>query len=158
MQEAQNLEFKRMAVHNNRLEEDTLQDSNEELLEKLLLLENDHLERAAILLFHPKPERWVSNAFVKIGFFADDHANLRHHDEVHGTLFDQVFNTIEVLKLKYLKAVISYDGIVRQERFPVPLEARQVFEKLKAEGQDHSNIPWNTVIGMRNALVHDYTP
>lgn len=123
MQEAQNLEFKRMAVHNNRLEEDTLQDSNEELLEKLLLLENDHLKRAAILLFHPKPERWVSNAFVKIGFFADDHANLRHHDEVHGTLFDQVFNTIEVLKLKYLKAVISYDGIVRQERFPVPLEA-----------------------------------
>lgn len=68
--------FKRMAVHNNRLEEDTLQDSNEELLEKLLLLENGQLKRAAILLFHPKPERWVSNAFVKIGFFADDHANL----------------------------------------------------------------------------------
>lgn len=115
--------FKRMAVHNNRLEEDTLQDSNEELLDKLLLLENGQLKRAAILLFHPKPERWVSNAFIKIGFFADDHANLLHHDEVHGTLFDQVFNTIEVLKLKYLKAAISYDGIVRQERFPVPLEA-----------------------------------
>lgn len=37
-----------------------------------------------------------------------------------------------------------------------PNEARQVFEKLKAEGQDHSNIPWNKVVGMRNALVHDY--
>lgn len=38
----------------------------------------------------------------------------------------------------------------------VPGEARQVFEKLKAEGQDHSDIPWGKVIGMRNALVHDY--
>lgn len=38
----------------------------------------------------------------------------------------------------------------------VPTDTRQVFEKLKAEGQDHSNIPWNKVIGMRNALVHDY--
>lgn len=37
-----------------------------------------------------------------------------------------------------------------------PNEARQVFEKLKAEGQDRSNIPWNKVVGMRNALVHDY--
>ena len=37
-----------------------------------------------------------------------------------------------------------------------PPEARQVFSKLKAEGQDHSQIPWNQVVGMRNALVHDY--
>ena len=36
-----------------------------------------------------------------------------------------------------------------------PPEARQVFAKLKAEGQDHSQIPWNQVVGMRNALVHD---
>lgn len=38
----------------------------------------------------------------------------------------------------------------------VPAEARQVFEKLRAEGQDTSRIPWNKVVGMRNALVHDY--
>lgn len=38
----------------------------------------------------------------------------------------------------------------------VPEEARRVFEKLKAVGQDHSEIPWHKVIGMRNALVHDY--
>ncbi|NLY16085.1 MAG: DUF86 domain-containing protein [Gammaproteobacteria bacterium] len=37
-------------------------------------------------------------------------------------------------------------------------EAWQVFAKLKAEGQDHSQIPWNQVVGMRNALVHDYIP
>lgn len=38
----------------------------------------------------------------------------------------------------------------------VPSEARQTFEKLKAEGFDHSGIPWQQVVGMRNALVHDY--
>lgn len=38
----------------------------------------------------------------------------------------------------------------------VPAEARQVFEKLKAEGKDDSDIPWRVVIGMRNALVHGY--
>lgn len=38
----------------------------------------------------------------------------------------------------------------------IPTDTRQSFEKLKAEGQDNSDIPWNKVIGMRNALVHDY--
>lgn len=37
-----------------------------------------------------------------------------------------------------------------------PADARHAFEKLKAEGLDNTNIPWNKVIGMRNALVHDY--
>lgn len=115
--------FKRMAVHNGRLSEDALQDSNAVLLEKLRLIENQQLKRAAVLLFHADPECLVTNAYIKIGFFADEHANLLHHDEVHGNLFDQVFNTIEVLKLKYFKAAVSYEGIVRQERFPVPLEA-----------------------------------
>lgn len=115
--------FKRMAVHNGRLSEATLQDSDSIRLEKLRLIENQQLKRAAVLLFHADPECLVTNAYIKIGFFADEHANLMHHDEVHGNLFDQVFNTIEVLKLKYFKGMVSYDGIVRQERFPVPLEA-----------------------------------
>lgn len=38
----------------------------------------------------------------------------------------------------------------------IPNDARQAFEKLKAEGIDTSDIPWQQVIGMRNALVHDY--
>ena len=34
-------------------------------------------------------------------------------------LFTQVETAIEVLKLKYLKARISYNGLYRQERFPL---------------------------------------
>ena len=38
----------------------------------------------------------------------------------------------------------------------VPSESRQAFAKLAAMGADHSGTPWNKVIGLRNALVHDY--
>jgi uncharacterized protein YutE (UPF0331/DUF86 family) len=37
----------------------------------------------------------------------------------------------------------------------VPSESRQAFAKLVAMGEDHSGTPWNKVIGLRNALVHD---
>lgn len=83
--------FKRMAVHNSRLDEAVLKDSDAVLLENLRLVENGKIKRDALLLFHPDPECVVTNAYIKIGYFADDHANLRYHDEVHGDLFDQVF-------------------------------------------------------------------
>ena len=38
----------------------------------------------------------------------------------------------------------------------VPSDARQAFAKLQSLGHDMSGIPWNKVIGLRNALVHDY--
>lgn len=38
----------------------------------------------------------------------------------------------------------------------VPSDARQAFAKLHSLGRDDSGIPWNKVIGLRNALVHDY--
>ncbi len=37
-----------------------------------------------------------------------------------------------------------------------PSDARQSFAKLHSLGHDASGIPWNKVIGLRNALVHDY--
>ena len=38
-------------------------------------------------------------------------------------MFHQVKNTLDLLLTKYLKAVISYEGIVRVETFPVPRAA-----------------------------------
>ncbi len=40
-----------------------------------------------------------------------------------GNLFTQIENTIEVLKLKYLRALISYDELYRNESYPVPMAA-----------------------------------
>ena len=54
-------------------------------LDKLNLLDGNMLKRAAVLLFHRNPEKWITGSFVKIGFFETD-ADLRYQDEVHGSL------------------------------------------------------------------------
>ncbi|CAM3402475.1 type VII toxin-antitoxin system HepT family RNase toxin [Halomonas lysinitropha] len=38
----------------------------------------------------------------------------------------------------------------------VPSDARKAFDKLRSLDHDTSQIPWNKVVGLRNALVHDY--
>lgn len=48
------------------------------------------------------------------------------------------------------KQTLKAQGVV------VPNEARQAFDKLKSLGQDNTDIPWTKVVGIRNALVHDY--
>lgn len=114
--------FRKKGVKSNRLSEDVLTDSNELLLNNLKLTDGDYLKRAAVSLFHPDPEKFVTNAYVKIGFFESD-SELRFQDEVHGNLFEQVEKTMELLFTKYIKAMISYDDIYRIETFEYPKEA-----------------------------------
>lgn len=114
--------FRKKGVKSNRLSEDALTDSNELLLNNLKLNDGDYLKRAAVLLFHPDPEKFVTNAYIKIGFFESD-SDLRFQDEVHGNLFEQVEKTMELLFTKYIKAMISYDDIYRIETFEYPKEA-----------------------------------
>lgn len=114
--------FRKKGVKSNRLNEDVLTDGNELLLNNLKLTDGDYLKRAAVLLFHPDPEKFVTNAYVKIGFFESD-SDLRFQDEVHGNLFEQVEKTMELLFTKYIKAMISYDDIYRIETFEYPKEA-----------------------------------
>ncbi len=64
--------FRKKGVKSNRISEDVLTDSNELLLNNLKLTDGDYLKRAAVLLFHPDPEKFVTNAYVKIGFFESD--------------------------------------------------------------------------------------
>lgn len=99
-----------------------LMDDNHELLEKLRLYKGDYLKRATALLFHPDPERYVTGAFVKIGFFREG-MDLVYQDEVHGNLFQQIVKLMDLLCTKYMKAIITYEGIQRVETLPVPREA-----------------------------------
>ena len=92
------------------------------VLENLKLIERSLLKRAAVLLFHPDPEKFVTGAFIKIGYFQSD-TELIFQDEVHGNLFEQVEKTIEILFTKYIKAIISYEGIHRIETYEYPKEA-----------------------------------
>ncbi len=111
--------FRELARQSRRLDATILRESAPGLIEKLHLLVGSYLKRAALLLFHPDPERFVTGAYVKIGFFRTN-ADLLYHDEIHGDLFSQVEKTIELLITKYLKAGISYQGIQRMETLPVP--------------------------------------
>jgi len=115
--------FRQQAINSQRLPEAILQDSTELLLERLRLTQGNGLKRAAALLFHPDPERFITAAQIKIGAFGTSDADLRHQDEITGNLFTQVETAIEALKLKHLKAMISYDGLYRRERYPLPMAA-----------------------------------
>ncbi|WP_312717037.1 ATP-binding protein [Sphingobacterium multivorum] len=114
--------FRQRGFKNKRLSEDSLIDRDEHLLENLKLIENGYLKRAAILLFHPDPEKYMTGAYVKIGYFEGE-TDLIFQDEVHGNLFEQVERTIDLLFTKYIKALISYDGIHRNETYEYPKEA-----------------------------------
>lgn len=111
--------FRGKAKKSGRIHEDLLDDPDAVLLEKLRLTENGYFKRAALLLFGKDPEKLISGAYVKIGFFRT-HSALLYHDEIHGDLFSQLETVLELLYTKYLKARITYDGLQRIETFPVP--------------------------------------
>ena len=114
--------FKKRAIISKRLDESILTENNINILENLRLIEKRYLKRASILLFHPDPEQYFTGAFVKIGYFQSD-TELVFQDEVNGNLFEQVEKTIEILFTKYIKAIISYEGIHRVETYEYPKDA-----------------------------------
>ena len=111
--------FRKKAAKSQRLSAELLAEPDAVLLDKLKLFENGYLKRAAVMLFHDDPERVVTGAYVKVGYFRTD-SDLLYHDEIHGDLFSQVERTVDLLLTKYLRAGISYEGIQRIEAFPVP--------------------------------------
>ena len=114
--------FKKRAIVSKRIDESVLTERNINILENLRLTEKPYLKRAAILLFHPDPEKYFTGAYIKIGYFQTD-TELIFHDEVKGNLFEQVEKTIEILFTKYIKAIISYEGIHRVETYEYPKDA-----------------------------------
>ncbi|MDR2908048.1 MAG: putative DNA binding domain-containing protein [Bacteroidales bacterium] len=114
--------FKEKGIDSNRLDEKCRKDTPEQLLENLNLLEDGKLKRAALMLFHPNPEKFATGAYIKIAFFRSD-SDLSYQDTVHGNLFEQVEKTMELLLTKYTRAIISYRGLSRIETHEYPKEA-----------------------------------
>lgn len=117
--------FRREAAKSNRVDADILNDTTEHLLYDLRLIDDDtkQLSRAAVLLFHPDPERYVRGAYIKIGFFRNDNEDLAFQDEVHGSLMEQIDKAMDLIKTKYLIYSISYQGVSRRETPQFPVEA-----------------------------------
>ena len=111
--------LKKRGIQTKRLDEDVFNESPQTLLDKLRLSENEYLTRAAALLFHPDPEKFVTGAYVKIGYFRSE-TDLRFQDEIHGYLFEQVEKTMDLLLSKYSEAQVRYEGIARVEEYFYP--------------------------------------
>lgn len=114
--------FKKESVRSQRMAYDDVNGSRHDLLDMLHLYEGKYLKRAAVLLFYPDPERFITGAYVKIGYFIND-ADLQYQDEVHGSLFKQVSVTLDLLTTKYTKANIRYEGVQRIDELPYPVSA-----------------------------------
>ncbi|MDR3188466.1 MAG: putative DNA binding domain-containing protein [Prevotellaceae bacterium] len=114
--------FKEKGIKSNRIDEDCSNDTPFQVLENLKFVDKNLLSRAAIMLFHPDPEKFVSGAYINIGFFRTD-SDLLFQDEVHGNLFEQVEKTMDFLLTKYTKALISYEGLTRVEAYEYPKDA-----------------------------------
>lgn len=112
--------FRKNASESNRVSKEDLKVNTTLLLEKLhLKADNTYLKRAVGLVFYHDPEKYITGSYIKIGFFRTDD-DLVYQDEIHGNLFDQVNKCMDLLLTKYLKANISYKGLNRIEKFPIP--------------------------------------
>jgi len=94
----------------------------ESVLTKLDLLKGSQIKKAALLLFGTRPQKFYLQSQVKIGKFLTD-TEIITNDIVEGNLFEQVENTLEVLRSKYLVSHITYEEIHRREILEYPYEA-----------------------------------
>ncbi len=116
--------FKEKAVRNGRLTDDEVKVSNTILMDNLHLIDEDgYLIRAAMLAFYQDPERWVTGAYIKVGYFGESDSDLQYQDEVHGPLIEQADKAVELVYTKYLKALVTYEGIQRTEQYMFHKEA-----------------------------------
>lgn len=92
------------------------------ILKKLNLLDGSKFKRAAILLFGNDSQKFYPSAYLKIGKFLTE-ADLQTSDVVEGNLFEQLGNALEILRTKYLKSEIKFEGIHRREILEYPHEA-----------------------------------
>ena len=114
--------FRKKAAKSKRVPHEILNDTNENILRSLGMYSGKLFSRAAIISFGKNPEKLISGAFVKIGFFRTD-TDLLFHDEIHGNLFAQVEKTLDLLLTKYIKANIAYEKHTRVETYEYPEDA-----------------------------------
>lgn len=126
--------YRKKSVYNGRHTQGEVSVSDEQIISDLKLIDESSetdgkLMRAAVLLFHSDPERFVTGASIKIGYFAPEGAyganksdDVIYHDEIHGPLILQADKAVDMLYTKYLKALVSYEGLQRIETFMTPKE------------------------------------
>jgi ATP-dependent DNA helicase RecG len=113
-------DFRRFAV--DRIPSVARETDIKAIFSKLNLTENDKLKRAAILLFGNETQKFYNHAIVKIGRFLTE-TDIQTTDVIKGNLFQQLENTLEILRTKYLQSKIKFEGIHRRDILEYPYEA-----------------------------------
>jgi ATP-dependent DNA helicase RecG len=112
--------FVELAISANRINIDARTTDLPELFHKLYLLDDfNRIKRAALLAFANDPLKFFPSMGVKIGRFLSE-TNIIVQDVIENNLFITIETVIDILKSKYLKSIISYNGIHREERLEVP--------------------------------------
>ncbi|MBW1729034.1 MAG: putative DNA binding domain-containing protein [Deltaproteobacteria bacterium] len=112
--------FKKHAV--DRIPSIIKETDNATLLQKLNLIDDKDLKRAAVLLFGNDPQKFYRQSVVRIGKFLSD-TEIQTTDIVKGNLFAQLESALEILRTKYLVSNIKYEGIHRRDILEYPYEA-----------------------------------
>ena len=112
--------FRRLAAE--RVPSVSVETDENILLDKLNLLNDGLMTRAAVLLFGKEPQRVHQNAVLKIGKFLSE-TDIQSTDIIKGNLFQQLDTTLEVLRLKYLMTYTHFEGLHRIDTLEYPYEA-----------------------------------
>jgi ATP-dependent DNA helicase RecG len=115
--------FKNGAVKSGRLPFVESENDLSQLFHNLRLSERHNIKRAALLNFGKDPRRFFTNAFIKIGKFGKSDSDLLSQETIEGSIFEMADITMEILDKKYLKKIITYEGIHRIETMEYPYEA-----------------------------------
>ncbi|MCL2063896.1 MAG: putative DNA binding domain-containing protein [Candidatus Cloacimonetes bacterium] len=94
-----------------------------EILEKLRLMKNGQLKRAAIVLFGKDPCSFYPSSYVKIGKFADDDFTIHFQEMEDSNLIRLLDSVIRQLDYKFLIRNISFVGLSRIETLEYPIIA-----------------------------------
>ncbi|MDY6347583.1 MAG: ATP-binding protein [Bacteroidales bacterium] len=113
--------FLRSAVAAGRITSDTLRDTTEKVLHNLdLVTEEGKLKNAAVLLFGKNPQRFFISSRFRLGRFGSRPSDLIFQDEVNGNILQMADRVIWLLRSKYLRTPIRYEGLHRIEDLEIP--------------------------------------
>jgi ATP-dependent DNA helicase RecG len=122
--------FRERALASGHLRKADMALSDEEFIESLLLTEGGKLTRAAVLLFHPTPEKYASGAYVKVGYYAS--TELVHEDEFRGSLISVADQIVDKIFATYLRLASGNKGITLEmvDAIPRPALSEAIFNAI----------------------------
>ncbi len=97
--------------------------STTQVLDKLQLIDNGQLKRAAIILFGKNLNKFFPYTAIKIGRFGPELTDLRFQEIIEGNLITSLDEVIKMLTYKFLIKNITFEGMLRIETLEYPEEA-----------------------------------